>query len=98
MYITKDSQIPLHHYSTGYWDITDWQHPDNTSHRDDLQIFYRLAAEEAYNRYPLSVETADEEAEERSRQDPPTLRLNIEEEVSSLAGDPSLSPFAALTS
>jgi len=97
VYITKDSQIPPHHYSTGYWDITDWQHPDNTSHRDNLQIFYRLAAEEAYNRYPLSVETADEEAEECSRRDPPTLRLNIEEGVSSLAADPSLSPFATLT-
>jgi len=96
-YITKDSQIPLHHYSTGYWDITDWQHPDNTSHRDDLQIFYRLAAEEAYNRYLLSVETADEEAEEHSRRDPPTLQLNIEEGVLSLTADPSLSPFAALT-
>ena len=95
-YITQDSQIPPHRYSTGYWDITDWQHPDNTSHREELQIYYRLAAKEAYNQYPVRIETADKEAEERSCQNPPTLQLNIKG-VSSLAQDPSLSPFAALT-
>ena len=95
-YITQDSQIPPHRYSTGYWDITDWQHPNNTSHKEELQIYYRLAAEEAYNRYPLSIEAANEEAEEHSCQNPPTLWLNIKG-VSSLTQDPSLSPYAALT-
>jgi len=94
-YITQESQILPHHYSTGYLDITDWQHPDNTSHREELQIYYRLAAKEAYNQYPVRIETADKEAEERSCQNPPTLRLNIEG-VSSLTEDPSLSPYAAL--
>jgi len=93
---TRDSQIPLHHNSTGYWDITDWQHPDNTSYKEELRIYYRLAAEEVYNWYPVRIETADEEAEECSCWNPPTLRLNIEG-VSSLAQDPSLSPFTALT-
>jgi len=93
---TRDLQIPLYQNSTGYWDITDWQHPDNTSYKEELQIYYRLAAEEVYNWYPVRIETADKEAEECSCQDPPTLRLNIEG-VLSLAQDPSLSPFAALT-
>jgi len=94
---TRDSQIPPYQNSTGYWDITDWQHPDNTSYKEELRVYYRLAAEEAYNQYPVRIETANKEAEERSRQDPPTLWLNIEG-VSSLAQDPSLSPFVALTS
>jgi len=25
--------------STGYWDITDWQHPDNTSYKEELQTY-----------------------------------------------------------
>jgi len=93
---TRDSQIPLYHNSTGYWDITDWQHPDNTSYKEELRIYYRLAAKEAYNQYPVRIETADKEAEEHSHQDPPTLQLNIKG-VLSLTQDPSLSPFTALT-
>ena len=63
---TRDSQIPPYQNSTGYWDITDWQHPDNTSYNEELQIYYRLAAEEVYTQYPVRIETADEEAEEHS--------------------------------
>ena len=86
---TRDSQIPPYHNSTGYWDITDWQHPDNTSYKEELRTYYRLAAEEAYTWHPVRIKTADEEAEERSHQDPPTLQLNIKG-VSSLTQDPSV--------
>jgi len=94
--MSRDLQIPPNRNSIGYWDITDWQHPDNTSYKEELRVYYQLAAKEAYNRYLLRIEAANEEAEECSCRDPPTLQLNIEG-VSSLTQDPSLSPFTLLT-
>ena len=43
-------QIPPNRNTTGYWKITDWQHPENTSHKEAVQYYHALAAERAFHK------------------------------------------------
>src|SRR6266576_3039523 len=90
-YTSRDEQIRPYHNHTGYWNISDWQHPD---HRVLAQQIATETVETLYQRNPVYYETLNEAAEERYQRLPRLSTLTVDTAgTSSLVGDPAISPF-----
>ena len=90
-YTSKDKQIRPYHNYTGYWSISDWQHPD---HRVLVQQIATETVEALYQRDPVYYKTLNKAAEERYQRLPRLSTLTVHTaETSSLVGDPAISPF-----
>ena len=65
VFTSEATQIPPYSRGTGYWLITDWRNPENTSERDYYQVIATEAAEAAISKDPTSFKSANKEARER---------------------------------
>ncbi len=110
-FISANSKVQPRANKTGYWNLDDWQHPDNVTQRQKVKLYVETTAEEAYEKYPTTLEATEEDAlehaqyidrvlqeqEECLRQSAQPPVLNLETERISLATDPTISPFIAAT-
>jgi hypothetical protein len=64
-YTSQEDQIKPYQLGTGYWALTDWQHPASTIQRQLLSPVLSHAADTAFEKNPVQLEAADKEAEER---------------------------------
>jgi hypothetical protein len=102
-YTDRDSKVRHFANGTGYWDITDYQHEGHADYlRRRAVTVVNEVPDEVYRRYPVELETQEEEAEERYQSFPkvvtplPTLTIDTSG-ASSLVADPTISPFVAAT-
>src|SRR6266550_4727945 len=94
-YSSQVSCIEPHRNDTGYWKPTDYQHPD---HRQLVQQAVKGIPEAAYRKDPVFIKTQEEEARERQKHFPRLVTLTVNTSgASSLAADPTISPFVAAT-
>jgi len=90
-YTSRDEQIRPYYNHTGYWNISDWQHPD---HRVLAQQIATETVETLYQRNPVYYETLNKNTEEWYQRLPKLSTLTVNTaETSSLVGDSAISPF-----
>jgi hypothetical protein len=95
-YTTKDTKVPINTRGTGYWDINDYEHPDNQRQRDSTRYIPTQAVEAVRFKYTNYIYTLEEEAEDQYAQllriptPSPTLTIDT---GASLVADPTISPF-----